>query len=337
MFAAAAPWNAPYMTMTRQGIELAVAEANATGGVDRRPVRIRWVDDDASGVKAVPIAQALVADRSVLAVIGHESSAAMLAAARIDDGHLVAVSPSATSPDLTGLSSWVFRVVPSDSTNGQTLARFAHAIGAKRVAIFYENDAYGRGLAQAFRNNTDGAVLASVPIATAAASYEPHIAYLKQLQPDLVFVAGLGTSGLGLLREAKRQKLGASFLGSEGWAGIERDTAAAEGAYVGTPFAADDPRPAVQQFVAAYEKAYHSTPREDAALGYDVTRLLVEAAREGGASRRGVRDYIASLSAPHPFKGVTGSLRFLPNGDPLGQPFVMTRVHQGAYRITETY
>ena len=261
-FAAAAPWHAVYMTMTRQGIELAIAQANAAGGIDGRPVRIRWVDDDASGVKAVPIAESLVRDRSVLAVIGHESSAAMLAAARIYDGHLVAVSPSATSPDLTGLSSWVFRVVPSDSTNGQTLARFAEAIGAKRVAIFYENDAYGRGLARAFRNNSGRTVLASVPIATAAPSYEPHVAYLKHLQPDLVFVAGLGTSGLGLLREAKRQGLHASFLGSEGWAGIERDTAAAEGVYVGTPFAANDPRPAVQRFVAAFEKQFHATPRE---------------------------------------------------------------------------
>ena len=40
-FAAAAPWHAVYMTMTRQGIELAVAQANAAGGIDGRPVRIR--------------------------------------------------------------------------------------------------------------------------------------------------------------------------------------------------------------------------------------------------------------------------------------------------------
>jgi branched-chain amino acid transport system substrate-binding protein len=325
------------MTMTRQGIDLAAAEANAAGGIDGRPVRIRWVDDDASGVKAVSIARSLVADRQILAVIGHESSAAMLAAARIYDGHLAAVSPSATSPDLTGLSSWVFRVVPSDSTNGQALARFAQGIGAKRVAIFYENDAYGRGLARSFRRNVVGTVVTSDPIAAAASTYEPYVAYLKQLQPDLVFVAGLGASGLGLLREAKRQGLKASFLGSEGWAGIERDTAAAEGAYVAAPFAAEDPRPAVRRFVTAFEARFHTVPREDAALGYDVTQLLIQAAHEGLATRRGVRDYIASLSPERSFKGVTGSLRFLPNGDPLGQKFVMTRVHQGSYQVTGTY
>ena len=69
----------------------------------------------------------------------------------------------------------------------------------------------------------------------------------------------------------------------------------------------------------------------------NVTTLLVAAARGSGATRQGIRDYMASLSAGHPFNGVTGSLRFLPNGDPLGQPFVMTRVHQGAYHITDTY
>lgn len=333
VLAAAAPWHESYMGMTRQGIQLAVDEINAGGGVRGRPLGIRWVDDNASGVKAVAVAQALVDDPRVLGVVGHESSAAQLAAARIYDGHLVAVSPSATSPDLTGLSPWVFRVIPSDSTNGLALARFAQTLGAKRVAVLYENDAYGRGLARAFRRNLRGTVVCSDPIDAAAGSYEPYVSYLKQLAPDLVFVAGLENSGLGLLREARRQHLTVAFLAGEGWAGVERDTLAAEGAYVAAPFTAQDPRPAVHRFVEAFRAKYQNEPREDAALGYDATRILAAAVRDGGATRLEVRNYLAALSGHRKFDGVTGAIRFLPDGDPLGQPFVVTRIHRGAYEV----
>jgi branched-chain amino acid transport system substrate-binding protein len=314
-----------------------VTEVNTAGGIAGRPLQIRWVDDDASGIRAVPVAESLVADRTVLAVIGHESSAAMLAAARVYDGQMAAVSPSATSPDLSGISHWVFRITPSDSTNGQALARFALALGARRIAVLYENDAYARGLAHAFRRHVADRALISEPIPTSAPTYEPYIAYLKRLNPDLVFVAGLEGSGLGLLREAKRQGLTAPFLGGNGWAGVEQDTVASEGVYVGLPFTAGDERPEVRRFVASFAGRFRVVPREDAALAYDATRLLVEAIRAGGATRVGIRAYLASLGPDRPFEGVTGRLRFQATGDPVGQSFITTRVHRGAYLLADSH
>jgi branched-chain amino acid transport system substrate-binding protein len=148
VLAAAAPWHLEYTLGTRRGIELATSELNAAGGVRGRPVEIRWSDDGASGHDAVAAAELLVADRAVLGVIGHMNSDAMLAAAGIYDGYLVAVSPAATSPDLTGISPWVFRVITSDSANGRAMAHFAAgALGARQAAVLYENDAYGRASA----------------------------------------------------------------------------------------------------------------------------------------------------------------------------------------------
>ena len=106
---------------------------------------------------------------------------------------------------------------------------------------------------------------------------------------------------------------------------------------MGSPFTAGDPAPAVRRFVAAFEARYHAVPREDAALAYDATRLLAEAARKGGTSRRDIRAYVTSLDQGHSFAGVTGALRFLPDGYPVGQPFVMTRIHHGAYEIAAAH
>jgi len=331
VFAAAAPWHDPVALGTRQGIELAVDEINAAGGAGGRPLAIRWTDDSGTGTHAAVIAESLVADRSVLAVIGHINSGAQVAAAHVYDGRLVALSSQATSPDLSGLSHWLYRVVSSDAANGVGLAQFAGTLGASRAAVLYENDSYGRGLAGAFEHAFKGTVVASEPIAAAASSYEPYVTYLRQRAPDVVFVAGLETSGLAVLREAKRQHLVVPFLGGDGWTGLADDAAVGEGAYVGTPFVATDTRPEVVRFVNAFVARYHVRPDEDGALAYDATRLLAAAVTARGADRRNIRAYLAALTQSRPFAGITGPIAFDSLGDPAGREFVMTRMHAGAF------
>src|SRR4029453_6760608 len=107
------------------------------------------------------------------------NSSATVAAARIYDGHLASVSPSASSPEITGLSSWLFRVIPSDSANGIELARFAKTLGHARAAILYENNSYGRGLADSFRRAFVGELTSLEPVAVVGNGVEPYLVYLK--------------------------------------------------------------------------------------------------------------------------------------------------------------
>jgi branched-chain amino acid transport system substrate-binding protein len=337
VLAAAAPWHLVYTLPTRQGIELAVSEVNAAGGIRGRPLEIRWADDGSSGHDAVSTAERLVADRAVIGVIGHMNSGPMLAAAPIYDGQLVAVSPVATSPDLSGISPWVFRIITSDSVNGATLARFASdGLKASQAAVLYENDAYGRGLARAFREGFRGTITLYAPIDGDATDvgYEPYVSALARLHPDVVFVAGLTASGTAILHEAKRQRLTAAFIGGDGWTGINGDTADAEDVYMATPFVNSDAHTAVRQFVSAYQARYHTLPEEDAALAYDATRMLAAAIAAAGPQRRAVRDFLTRLDAAHPYVGVTGTYHFLGSGDPANHHFVIARVHRGALVVT---
>jgi branched-chain amino acid transport system substrate-binding protein len=321
--------------MTHRGIDLAVDEINHAGGIRGAPLRVMARDDKADGKRATAIAQEFVRNNRILAVIGHVNSGAMMAAARVYDGEITAVATSASSPDLTGVSRWVFRVIPSDSLNGAGLGRFASQIGGvdpamKQAAVLYENDSYGRGLADAFRRNFRGTIISFDPIDENLSRAEPFISYYKVRQPGIVFVASRDQAALAILREAKRQQLDAIFLGGDGWQSIVSDTTASEGAYVGTSFNAEDPSPTVQRFVRAFTRRYDVTPDAFAALGYDATMLVARALSRTGASRAGVRDYIASLDGAHPFEGVGGSLHFSKGGDPVGTRFRVARATHGA-------
>jgi branched-chain amino acid transport system substrate-binding protein len=331
VFGAAGPWDEGYGAMNRHGIELAIEQLNASPEWRDRPIQVRFENDFGKGDSVPRIARRFVEDPEISAVIGHVNSGAMTYAVRIYEGHLPAVATTATSPALTGMSPWAFRVISSDSTNGLDMARFASRLGKRRVAILYENNSYGRGLADSFRRNFTGEIISMDPTGDGPdQTFEPYITYYQRLNPDLVFVAGTDASGRTLLAEARRAGFTTPMLGGDGWSSLSVDTVLAEGIYVGAPFSDADPRPEARAFVEAFQKRFGMTPDGNAALAYDATMLLAQAARVVGPNRKKIRDYLASLDEKDAFRGATGPIRFRPDGDPMDKSFVMTRIRNGA-------
>src|SRR3954463_5426444 len=335
---AAGPWKQGYGLQNLQGVELAVEQINKAGGINGHQLRLISRDDEGDGALAAKIAQDFVSTHAVSAVIGHVNSSGMLSAAHIYDGELAAVATSATSPDLTGISSWVFRVISSDSLNGIALANFASKFGQRgtaTVAVLYENNTYGRGLADSFRRSFHGEIVSLDPINADLPSAEPYIAFLKTRKPRLVFVAGRVSSGLKILQEARRQGFNPIFVGGDGWQGILADTTTSEGAYIGMSFTPEDPSPAARAFVAAFKKKFNTAPDAHAALAYDATKLIAQALKEAGPDRKAVRNYLHALNRETAYAGLTGPAYFEDTGDPVGMRFRLLKAHNGALTVAE--
>jgi branched-chain amino acid transport system substrate-binding protein len=333
-FGAAGPWTQAYGLANKNGIQLATDEINASPAwSNARRLEIVFADDSGGGVRAASIAQDFVDSTKIVAVVGHVTSGAMVAAAHVYDKHLAAIATTATSPSLTGISPWAFRVIPSDSANGMTIAKFANTRGRKRAAVLYENNSYGRGLAENFKQSFAGQIISIDPIDEVPdRRIEAFVSWYKREKPDVIFVAGTDASGQAFLEEARRQGLDAELIGGDGWQTLA-PSPVAEGVYLGAPFSAQDPRPEVQTFVAAYRHKFNTTPDGNAALAYDATKMLADAVEHVGPDRKKIRDYLANLTEATAYHGVTGTIRFRADGDPIGKEFVMTRVHQGALEV----
>ena len=76
-------------------------------------------------------------------------------------------------------------------------------------------------------------------------------------------------------------------------------------------------------------------PDGNAALAYDAVYLLKTAIDEVGGDRAAIRDWLAGRTLDQPFQGVTGSISFLPSGDPVGKSFAMVRVTRGMMPMAE--
>ena len=92
----AGPWKEAFGRMNKQGIDLAVAHINARGGIKGRPLRLVERDDEGIGSKAAAIAGEFVANRSIIAVVGHVTSGAMMA----DPGGRFQPARAATGSDV---------------------------------------------------------------------------------------------------------------------------------------------------------------------------------------------------------------------------------------------
>src|SRR5262245_6960656 len=322
---AAWPWQARQNLLYGHGMDMAVDEVNAKGGINGRRLRIVREDDGETVDQGRVVAQRLAANPEVVAVIGHlESYITNPAAAIYDLAGVLLVAPTATDPELTEQGyHMVFRTTFTDKQIGSEMARVASARGYKRMAIYYIRNRYGRGLANAFEEtfNAGGGVVVD------RQSYDPNEAAngrpigallddWKTRELQALFIAGEAPQAALVIAEARRKGMNLPVLGGDAMGTPELFASggkSVDGATIASPFHPDDPRPEVQQFDVAFKKRYGQRPDTAAALAYDSVRILAEGMGKAGSS---VPEKVArALHGLNAGPGVTGRFSFAESGD----------------------
>ncbi|HEX2207938.1 MAG TPA: branched-chain amino acid ABC transporter substrate-binding protein [Longimicrobium sp.] len=329
-----------YGVRSRMGAELAVEELNAANAFGGRKLVLRIVDDKGNPTAAIAAADSLVNDDRVLAVVGHVYSGATIAAAQQYSGRLPAVATSATSPEISRLGEWIFRVASSDSANAVALARAANGMG-RRIAVLYSNDDYGQGLARNFASAlraAGGTVAAMDPFLDDTEDFTPYLRRMQSRGVDLVFVAGLQDPAARAIAQAQGVGLGARFLGGDGIEGLASMGARYDGTAVGVLFHGQMSDSA-RAFVQRYRARYREDPDSQSALAYDAVRLLARALQQGHHDPAAIRRWLAGVGAERggspPFEGVAGRVAFDQNGDPVNKRFTLGVIRGGGIVLPE--
>jgi branched-chain amino acid transport system substrate-binding protein len=335
----AGPFSQPRGISMQRAAQLAANEINAAGGIRGDSIRLVFADDSGSEDVAVRIAKAFVDSAAVLAVVGHLSSNATLAAGRVYSAAanpLLMISPSASSPDLTGFSPYVFRVTPNDLNQGQQIARFTRRVlGARRAGVLFINNEYGRGLRHAFAaefTGLGGTVVEEDPYLGATPTFEPYLTRLQRRGGVDVLVLACELPGAEeALREASQMGLRWPVIGGDALTGIEALGPLAEGVRFSSTYLPQRPGDLNARFVAAYARAFNGDrPDHRGAGSYDIVHLLARAIADAGHDRRAIRDYIAEIGTRRPaYEGVTGTIAFDALGDVPAKPVVIGVVHGG--------
>ena len=339
----AGPFSQPRGESMRLAAELARDEINRAGGVRGRPLELRFLDDSGSTDGAVSVAVALAEDPAVVAVVGHLTSGATLAAAPVYAGvrePVPLVTPSASSPEITHAGDHVFRVCPSDLAHGAQLGDFAwRELGVRRVAVLFHNDGYGRGVRRAFADRyraLGGAVLSEDPYLPSLSTFGPYLQRLKARGAEAVLVAGNRAEAERILATMDSLGLDLPVLGADGLTGVQSPRGHNAAVYVSRIYTPDAPDAANRAFVDAYRAAFGGrSPDHRGAGAYDIVHLLARGVQRVGADRSALRDYLAEVGGEEKvYDGVLGGIAFDENGDTRARMVSVTQVAGAGVMVT---
>jgi len=337
----AGSFSDPIGVPMRQAAELAAEEINAAGGINGKRLELVIRDDYSDPDSAVFVASDLY-NSGVSAVVGHLFSGMTLAAAPVYNGGddpVVAVSPSSSSPDVTGAGDYTFRVCPSDLAHGTELAHWVRdRLHFTRGAVLYLNDEYGRGIRQTFVSEFTrlGGELESVdPYLGERPEVGPYLDRLAHgHSPEFLVVAGNRSEAEEILRQARKRNLTMPVLGGDGLEGIQDAGALAEGVYLSSPYFPSIPSDANRRFVEAFQRKYKALPNQPAAGTYDAIFLLRNVIARAGTKRADVRRVLAGVGSISPaYEGVTGTVAFDANGDVPNQNVYIGLVQHGQVTV----
>ena len=324
---------APYGEKVRRGIEVALDEVRAAGGLGGR-IRLVLRDDATNPDVGAQVARELIEEEGVRIVVGAVSSPVTLKIAPIcESGRAVLLSPTSSSPEITGAGDWIFRNYPSDTLEGTSLADFARDLGLRRVAVLAVQNEYGAGLSKVFHERFEGdsrEVVGHVVYREGDAEAFASLAdRVRALSPDGVYVAGYAEDTAGILRTLRDAGVHSVVLGTSSMTAdaVRRAGPAAEGlVFPESAFDPRSPRRPTREFVAAYRARFQEEPDSFAAHAYDALKLVVLAMEKGGGTdpesvRRG-------LNSIDDYAGASGPVAFDENGDVVQYPRLFI-VHDG--------
>jgi len=337
------------------GVQIALREINATGGIDGIPMEVVLGEGDQSGPdnseKEFECAQQFAANNNLIAVIGHADSVATINGASVYNQakipHIVTIS---TSPAITNIGDWTYRLCLSDEEQGPALAE--HAVkkwGKRKIAVIYANDDYGRGISQAFIRRAlelgaqigPGILIRRVLTAEDKEFLRLRLERLKREEkPDLIALFQNPDDSLWIINTIRQLGMQVDILGGDTLSMLHvtsEYTPVMEGVRFSRFFYANTEDVRSDTFMQDYwELAGVYSGNTIAALAYDAIYLVRDAALHGGLSRSGVKSYLDRLIREKiPFEGVSGSCLIGPDHD-AKRPLYIVESHTHMPTLVET-
>lgn len=334
-----------YGTAVKNGIQLAVDEINAAGGINGKQIEYKFEDDQADSEKSVNAYNTLK-DWGMQALIGTTTSTPCTAV--VEETHsdnMFQLTPSATAVDSIQYDN-AFRMCFSDPNQGSASADYiAENKLATKVAIIYNSsDTYSSGIYQTFATEAKAKGLDVVAAEAFTADNKTDFSVqLKKAQSsgaDLVFLPIYYQEASAILQQAAKLDYHPTFFGCDGLDGILGvegfDKSLAEGTMLLTPYASDAQDEKTQTFTKAYEDKYGDTPIQFAADAYDAIYAIKAAVEKADVTPdmdySEMCDKLMDAMTKIKIDGLTGvdGITWEKNGEPNKAPKGV-KIENGAY------
>ncbi len=317
----------------RQGIELAVAELAERGDL-ATPLELTVVDTESDPERAAALLSEEFSAGAFAAIGGVTTAEALAMVPVADRFNRVLMSPSASNPQLTGISRNFYRVFPSDALEGTTMANFvASEMQIETAVVVAKEETYALGVREVFAAELErngGRVLEVIEYPAGAADFSGLLDRVVALGPQAVYLSAFADDIGAMIAELRRRGYAGALVTTSAFsspAAIEQLGEAAERVLLTQAvFDAASEDPGIRSFVESFREKHGYAPGIYAAHGYDAVMSLARALESG---RPAASEFWQNVRGIRDFSGVTGTIQFDEQGDVQKFPRVYAVVNGG--------
>jgi branched-chain amino acid transport system substrate-binding protein len=316
------------------GLRLAQEEINAGGMAHGIPIRLVMRDNRVDWERAKEIAIEFADTPKMSAVVGYyDSSLAIKASTIYDPSRLLEIVVGANATSITSHGfDYVVRTIVSSDKIARAMAKLTVERGHKKVAVIWEQGAYGEDLAYQYQialNSLDADLVYQWSYSSESADFRLPVNQLRGSDADLIFFAGLEPWAGDFLRMARTVGIRTPIIGAftDTPELRARAGAALEGSMFIDYYNLNSPSPENQAFVRKFRARFGRDPDTWAAQGYDALYILAKAVNSTGSANP--LDLSYSIRYMDAWEGANGRYKFNDDGELGDKPIYLDVYRNG--------
>ena len=288
---------------SKNGILLAIEEANAKGGINGRKLEAFFEDDGGNEPGAVNAYNKVVNTGADLIIGPIYSNMNMAMSPGIKKAEIPTMVIGSSNSLAKEQNPWMFQVRTADAISAAAIANYASKnLKLKKVALLHDTDNFASGAAavaqKALEDNKTPAILKE-SYNSGDKDYTPLLAKIKASGADGILAwSHMVEAGL-IMKQMKALDINVPLIGSNSYAtkiALDLAKASAEGVYSVADYAHTSPAPKTVEFAKKYKEKYKIDSEFNAAMNYDAVSLAIEAfTKAGSTDKKKVRDTLASI------------------------------------------
>ena len=329
-------------------LEMLVKEANAKGGIKGNKIELVVYDTGGDVTKAVQLANKLIKNDNVAAIVGPSTTGETMAVIPIAEKEQIPLVSCAAGIKITEpVKKWVFKTPANDHVAAEKILIQAEKLKQKNIAIITVSDSFGssgREQLKLMAAKRGFNIVADEVYGPKDTDMTPQLVKIKSAKPDAIICWGTNPGPAIITRNMQQLGLKTQLYQSHGVASKKYIELATSEASQGVMLPAgklavydllkkNDPQAKLlKDYVNAYQKAYKVEPSTFGGYAYDGFQLIAAALQKGAVTPAQIRDGIEKGGK---MVGVSGIFKMSPadhNGLDLGA-FEMVRIEKGDWVI----
>jgi branched-chain amino acid transport system substrate-binding protein len=305
------------------GAQLAIDQFK--GNLEKLGYKVELVpfDDQAKPDVGVANAKNIIADKDIMAVIGHLNSGVAIPSSEVyKEVNVVMISPANTNPVVTdrGYPN-VNRVCGRDDVQGVVGSEFAHGtLKGKSVYIIHDKTQYGQSIAEFFKADSEkkGVKVLGFEGTEEKSNFDPIITPIKAKNPDLIYFGGIYDQAAPFFKQSHEKGIKAKFMGPDGMDSSDLTKIAGKavvGMYYTSAAGPASALPKAKTFVEDFKKKFGKNPEPYAAEAYDATHIAITAIEQAAKGGKVSREDVSGAVRKVKLSGITGDIAFDAKGD----------------------